>query len=448
MAIDTINPLADSVLRPGDSFSFKVDDTYTSLTIEVIRDAGTEFAYDTTLGGSQSGYTVSIVDSGSEHTFTVSRTAGWDSDPQQIRVIENETGTSATTTFSYFLTDTKLYPEGMNPYGLANEGTLIISDTGTKIRGDVTEIDVVGGTVEDLGVGKVRVTIAAGSGTGDVLVSGTPLITEYARWTDALTIEGRTKAQTQGDLSMIVGPGTVANDNLARWDGTTGELLQESAITCSDNGATTIIGSDVSFIMQERSAAPAGVSAAVRLWAKDDVPTTLHFVDDLGNDHTLSPSPAKVVFSQQGAVPTSPTADTWYTPDDRVINFDGLWSIALGTASTPVPQIYEPAFIIPFAGNLTDIDMWVRSTASSDNGVFALYKWTPTNDSTTVGSLTRLGADMTFTADAGNKSYDHSQTGLSAAVSKGDKIKIFYRGAAAAPDGGMYFTASLTVEAT
>jgi len=162
MAIDTINPLDSSVLRPGDAFSFMVDDTYTSLTIEAIRDAGTEFAYDTALGGAQSGYTVQVVAAGGRHTFTVSRTSGWDNDPQQIRVIENETGSSATTTFSYYLTDTKLYPDSMNPYGDENEGSLIISASDVKVRGDVTWIDLVGATVADLGVGKVRVTVTGG----------------------------------------------------------------------------------------------------------------------------------------------------------------------------------------------------------------------------------------------------------------------------------------------
>jgi hypothetical protein len=43
------------------------------------------------------------------------------------------------------------------------------------------------------------------AGTGDVSATGTPLITEYSRWTDATTIEGRTKAQTQADLDVETG---------------------------------------------------------------------------------------------------------------------------------------------------------------------------------------------------------------------------------------------------
>jgi hypothetical protein len=42
-------------------------------------------------------------------------------------------------------------------------------------------------------------------GGGNVAATGTPLITEYARWTDATTIEGRTKAQTQADLDIESG---------------------------------------------------------------------------------------------------------------------------------------------------------------------------------------------------------------------------------------------------
>ena len=43
------------------------------------------------------------------------------------------------------------------------------------------------------------------AGGGNVSNTGTPLITEYARWTDSTTIEGRTKAQTQADLDVETG---------------------------------------------------------------------------------------------------------------------------------------------------------------------------------------------------------------------------------------------------
>lgn len=188
MAITNINPVDDAVVRPGDSFSFDIDDTYTAITIEVIRDSGTEFAYDGTLGGAQAGYTVSVSDDGAgTHTFTVSRSAGWDQDPQQIRVVEDETGAEATTTWNYYLTDTALYPEGMNPYNLEHEGTLIITQDEVLVRDDVTWIDIVGAdsnvTVEDLGVGKVRITITDSDtipGGGDDYTEPVKLDTTYS----------------------------------------------------------------------------------------------------------------------------------------------------------------------------------------------------------------------------------------------------------------------------
>jgi hypothetical protein len=48
-------------------------------------------------------------------------------------------------------------------------------------------------------------TWVAPAGSGDVSATGTPLITEYARWTDATTIEGRTLLETQTDLGVRVG---------------------------------------------------------------------------------------------------------------------------------------------------------------------------------------------------------------------------------------------------
>lgn len=50
-----------------------------------------------------------------------------------------------------------------------------------------------------------RITAASngsGGGGGDVSATGSPSATEYARWTDGVTIEGRTKAQTQADLDV------------------------------------------------------------------------------------------------------------------------------------------------------------------------------------------------------------------------------------------------------
>jgi hypothetical protein len=51
-------------------------------------------------------------------------------------------------------------------------------------------------------------------GGGDVSATGTPLVTEYARWTNATTIEGRTLAETLADLSLEIGTDVQAWDTV------------------------------------------------------------------------------------------------------------------------------------------------------------------------------------------------------------------------------------------
>ena len=60
MAISNILPAQNSVIRPGESFSFDILNGYTSLVVKVVQSSGEEYAYDFALGGAQAGYTVSL----------------------------------------------------------------------------------------------------------------------------------------------------------------------------------------------------------------------------------------------------------------------------------------------------------------------------------------------------------------------------------------------------
>lgn len=169
MAIDTITPVASSVINPGDSISFKVDDTYTTLTIEITTDAGVEYAYDTGAGGQQTGYIVSVEDTGGgEHIFTFTRDAGWDKEPQQITVTEDESGSLLESTWSYFLGSQQLFPQGDSPYSPVYEGTLRASADNVTISSTVgwMEFPTADFTVTDLGGGKIQLeVVGAGGGT-------------------------------------------------------------------------------------------------------------------------------------------------------------------------------------------------------------------------------------------------------------------------------------------
>jgi len=172
MAIDTLTPIAGSVIAHGDTIAFTVDDTYTSMVIQADLDAGLEAVYLSASGGYQAGYTGTVVNSGGRDTFTFSRNSGWDKSPLLIHVTEDETGTPALTTTSYTLSSQTDFPQGSNPYNPIYVGTLLITEDDVQVRKDVGWIDFDDATfdVTDLGNGKVRI-VATASGSGDVVSS-------------------------------------------------------------------------------------------------------------------------------------------------------------------------------------------------------------------------------------------------------------------------------------
>jgi len=156
MTITNINPTANSVVAPGDSISFDIPSGYASLIIKANQSAGDEYVYDTGNGGAQVGYTATVTDiGGGVNRFTLSRAAGWDKDPTLFTVTED----AATTTFSFYLTSTATYPEGMQPYNDKYEGSLKVSEGDAEVRGDVGWVDFDKDTfnVFDKGNGKVQV---------------------------------------------------------------------------------------------------------------------------------------------------------------------------------------------------------------------------------------------------------------------------------------------------
>lgn len=142
MTIDFITPKPKSTLAAGDSISFTVANSYTQMDIQ----ADGESVY-TTAGGPQSGYTVKVVESGSNHVYTITKDAGWDALVTLIQVTSDEDTDVTITVFSY--DQENPFPKVTNPRATSDFAKLKISqDDGTPIE-DVTQIDVVSGTAPD-----------------------------------------------------------------------------------------------------------------------------------------------------------------------------------------------------------------------------------------------------------------------------------------------------------
>jgi hypothetical protein len=176
MAISGIAPAADTLIDSDLAIVFLVDDTYTYLRIEVFTEGLTEYAYDSTLGGAQSGYSVSVANSGGVDTFTVTPDSGWDNNPQVIQVVEDETGTEATTELSWNIAGAHGFPQDTDPYYGMFSATFKVTEDDVGGAANVGWIDVVGPvsgvdgiSIEDLGDGKVRLTANATSNDPDAI---------------------------------------------------------------------------------------------------------------------------------------------------------------------------------------------------------------------------------------------------------------------------------------
>ena len=175
MALTNQLPVSGSFIDPDTTVGFDIDDTYTTMRIEVNTLAGVEYAWDSSLGGQQTGYEVSVTDNGDgTESWTLLRDAGWDQDPQVVTVFENESGADVETALSWLLSGSVQYPQSDKPYYSELGAGFKVTEDNVGIVVNVTHLDFVAGavdgiTVADLGGGKVRLTARATTNDPDAI---------------------------------------------------------------------------------------------------------------------------------------------------------------------------------------------------------------------------------------------------------------------------------------
>jgi hypothetical protein len=292
------------------------------------------------------------------------------------------------------------------------------------------------------------------TGNADFEVNGGPSVTDPAD----LAIKGGASVGTgvkAGPLYLSGGVAAVGDADGGDVDlyggagvgtGANGDVRIGGFSSDGDGGGLTAQANEIyffkGFTIADSGSAPvtkAAASGEAQVWVQTDGNIYYRYED--GSDEQLNTTGGggnpKFAFQMGGALPNTPVADTWYGPDDRSgFTGDQLWSDTYGTGATPTLAAYvkNPVFKVPFTGQITDIQLGIRCGSSNNNGKFAVWKTTPTDGSSTVGTFTQIGSDMTVTGAAANFYLDLSQTGLTAAVTAGDLIYILYRGAAASPD--------------
>jgi hypothetical protein len=92
---------------------------------------------------------------------------------------------------------------------------------------------------------------------------------------------------TTGGGGDVVGPGVAVWHDVAKFNGTTGKLIQTSTLNVNTAGQVIFSGTTPSLDINERGTAPVNTGGRGKIWVKDDAPTTPMFTDDDTGDYDL-----------------------------------------------------------------------------------------------------------------------------------------------------------------
>ena len=249
MAITAITPATLATIVSGDSVAFTIDDTYTSLVIKVQTATALVNAYSTALGGGQSGYSVAVVDNGDgTHTVTTTADSGWDVSPQLIYVVEDETGTEATTSLSYTITGEAAFPQGKFPYNptttqavpdvvgpnsVTDHAVVLFDGTTGKLIKEVAALGASGTVLTSTGLTTPPTFQSAGAGSGDVVgPAGTTVDGEIAIYDDTTGKLIRKPNVAVTEAAVIANTAKVTNA------AHTGDVTGSGALTIADEAVT------------------------------------------------------------------------------------------------------------------------------------------------------------------------------------------------------------------
>ena len=224
------------------------------------------------------------------------------------------------------------------------------------------------------------VTVGAGEGTLWVKDD----VPTRPKFTNDLGAE----AYIDGDVK---GPGSATDNAVARYDGTTGKLLQNAQYTrIEDDGEITILSGatqpDVKIV--ERAAAPAGTADYGKFYVRNSTPNRPWFASDDGQDQRLGmhaihwtglldPSTSKYWRSWSSAGPYNDTT------------LSTAWSASSSTApTTGIYYLFPPAAILPGDSKIERVLGWYQaSSGTSAQYQFELTSLSFEDGDTTAGAL-------------------------------------------------------------
>lgn len=311
MALTSVIPAAGSIINTGDTVTVVTDDAGGITNIYHVGTGTTEVVFRDGPGYS-AGFAGSYAEVGGSATAAFRRNAGWDSSPFTISV---ETA-SATYTVTYTLLAEGQYPPDMQPFNdpVPDTGSsdIAIQDDGSP-QGTATTINYAAGLTATVSGGVAQIDTAAGS----------------------------------GDVTSSESAGTVVDNEVAQFDGTTGKLIKGSGAIIANgvlavdvvngnqqlasNGYLSMTGSLPKIWMGEYSAgSPIALPGTGVFWVKEsgtDANSPM-FTDGEGTEVDLSAGPGG------GDVSSSESAGT--VAQNEVVLFDGTTGKLVKSAGSNV----------------------------------------------------------------------------------------------------------------
>lgn len=196
----------------------------------------------------------------------------------------------------------------------------------------------------------------------------------------------------------VVGPASATDEALARFDTTTGKLLQDGAVTLSDTGAFTLPDG------VRQTFNPDATVAGLNVGSQAGDPSTPTngdlWYDSTANELTGRINGANVALGSGGAAGTGSFG----------ITIDGGGSVI----TTGVKGFIE----VPFSGTITQATL-LSTDASATAGSIVLDVWCDTYANYAPTDADSITASAPPTLSAANKSQDATLTGWTTAVTAG-----------------------------
>lgn len=211
----------------------------------------------------------------------------------------------------------------------------------------------------------------------------------------------RGKATGAGGVGDVVGPGSSTDEAIARFDSTTGKLLQDSAVTVNDAGAVTV---------PEIASPSTPASGKVAVYAKSD--GKLYIKDDAGTETDLT-----------GTAPSgSAGGDLTGTYPSPTVK-DNLKDVAIpflidgggATITTGIKGDLE----IPFGCTIL-----AATLLADQSGSIVIDVWKDTYANFPPADADSITASAPPTISTATKSQDSTLTGWTTSISAGDILRF------------------------